>query len=402
MTYAFPLLQGSAVLLIFAGGYLLLRRKSTFRLQRLHLLSGLLLSLLPFIWQLLPEWQPQNALRVSLPVLEVNPIEAGTPSYSNQSTSSWLSQLYWLGVLLSLLPVLASLMQLLRWLTQASFEKLPHFTLVRTQGRSHGLCSFARWVFVPAQENPSPAFLLHEEAHIRHGHSADKLLMQVVASVFWFLPVVYWLRRELQLLHELQADAYVVARVQPHQYATELSAYALGVPAQLLFNPLFKSKHQLLTRIAMINNKTLHNSRLAVGILAMSLLLGCAHSMLQGDGLSATSVDLKTETIHEAIEVMPEYPGGMDALLNYMGTAVKYPASAKEAKVEGIVIVQFVVTRLGDVAEAQVLRGVHPDIDLEALRAVRAMPKWTPGKVDGKAVNAQYNLPFSFRLSSEE
>ncbi len=85
-----------------------------------------------------------------------------------------------------------------------------------------------------------------------------------------------------------------------------------------------------------------------------------------------------------------------------MGTAVKYPASAKKDSIEGIVIVQFVVTRLGDVAEAQILRGIHPDIDLEALRAVRAMPKWTPGQLNGKAVNALYVLPFRFKLSSEE
>ena len=152
----------------------------------------------------------------------------------------------------------------------------------------------------------------------------------------------------------------------------------------------------------MLNKQTLQNSKLAVAILSMSLLLSCAHSMVQGDGLSATSVDLETETTHEVVKDMPEYPGGMDALLNYMGTAVKYPASAKEDSVEGIVIIQFVVTRLGDVAEAQILRGIHPDIDLEALRAVRAMPKWTPGKIKGKAVNVQYNLPFRFVLSSDK
>ncbi len=134
MTYAFPLLQGSLVLLLFAGGYLLLRRKSTFKLQRLHLLSGLLLSLLPFVWQLLPEWQPQNALRVSMPVLEVTPLATESPAYSGQSPTSWLGNLYLLGVLLSLLPAMASMLQLLRWLRRASFEKLPHFTLVRTAG----------------------------------------------------------------------------------------------------------------------------------------------------------------------------------------------------------------------------------------------------------------------------
>ncbi len=130
--------------------------------------------------------------------------------------------------------------------------------------------------------------------------------MQVVASVFWFVPIVYWLRRELELLHELQADAYVVKQLNAHAYATELSAYALGVPAQLLLNPLFKSKHQLLTRITMLNKQTLHNSKLALGTLGLSLLLSCSQSMLQGDGLSAEKVDLQTETVHEAIEIMPE------------------------------------------------------------------------------------------------
>lgn len=402
MSYPLALLQGSLILLVFSLGYLLLRRKSTFALQRLHLLAGLALSLLPFVWHQLPQLQPANAVRISLPVLDVTAGPADLSSTNAASRIDWLSKLYLTGALLSLLPALGSVLQLLRWLAGGRFEKRPQFTLVHTQGRPHGLCSFARWVFVPAGTALSPAFLLHEEGHVKLVHSADKLLLQLVATVFWFVPWVYWLRRELELLHELQADAYAVKELHPHTYATELSAYALGVPAQLLFNPLFKSKHQLLTRITMLNKQTLQNSKLAVAILSMSLLLSCAHSMVQGDGLSATSVDLETETTHEAVEVMPEYPGGMDALLNYMGTAVKYPASAKKDSVEGIVIIQFVVTRLGDVAEAQILRGIHPDIDLEALRAVRAMPKWTPGKIKGKAVNVQYNLPFRFVLSSDK
>ena len=93
---------------------------------------------------------------------------------------------------------------------------------------------------------------------------------------------------------------------------------------------------------------------------------------------------------------MPEFKGGMDALIKYMGTNIKYP---KETKKEGVVHVSFIVDEKGNVTNAEVIKKVAPELDKEALRVVKIMPKWTPGKDKGKNVKVKMTLPISFKLS---
>lgn len=102
--------------------------------------------------------------------------------------------------------------------------------------------------------------------------------------------------------------------------------------------------------------------------------------------------------IYDAPEVMPEYPGGMQAMMSFIGENVKYPEDAMEKNISGKVFVSFVVEKDGSVSEAKVVKGVCESIDNEALRVVNAMPKWTPGKMDGKNVRVKYTLPFTFKL----
>ena len=102
--------------------------------------------------------------------------------------------------------------------------------------------------------------------------------------------------------------------------------------------------------------------------------------------------------IYDTPEVMPEYPGGMQAMMNFIGENVKYPEDAMEKNISGKVFVTFVVEKDGTVSEAKVVKGVCESIDNEALRVVNAMPKWTPGMMDGKNVRVKYTLPFTFKL----
>jgi protein TonB len=98
------------------------------------------------------------------------------------------------------------------------------------------------------------------------------------------------------------------------------------------------------------------------------------------------------------VEVQPEFPGGQAALAAFMVKEVQYPKKAKRGGVEGQVIVGFVVDKDGSVTDVQVVRGVDPLLDAEAVRAVQAMPKWTPGTMNGKPVKVKYNLPVRFKL----
>jgi TonB family protein len=99
---------------------------------------------------------------------------------------------------------------------------------------------------------------------------------------------------------------------------------------------------------------------------------------------------------------MPEFPGGMQKALEFLGKNIKYPVAAQQAKIEGRVIVQFVVERDGGVSDVKVMRGVNPELDAEAIRVVSMMPKWIPGKQRGKAVAVKYTMPIMFRLQTPE
>ena len=103
--------------------------------------------------------------------------------------------------------------------------------------------------------------------------------------------------------------------------------------------------------------------------------------------------------IYDNAEVMPEYPGGQVALMRYIAQNVKYPTVAQENGTQGIVVVQFVVDADGSVTNAHVITSVDPYLDEEALRVIKSMPRWTPGKLNGKPVRVTYTTPIKFRLS---
>lgn len=101
-------------------------------------------------------------------------------------------------------------------------------------------------------------------------------------------------------------------------------------------------------------------------------------------------------------DVMPEYPGGTNAMFDFIRKNVKYPESAKEKGIEGRVYVNFVIDKDGSISDIKVLRGLCKEIDEEAVRVVKAMPKWNPGMQDGEPVRVQYMLPFYFKISGNE
>lgn len=105
-------------------------------------------------------------------------------------------------------------------------------------------------------------------------------------------------------------------------------------------------------------------------------------------------------TVHEmsCVEQQPSFPGGEGALYTWLASNITYPAVAAEEGVQGRVIVSFIVEKDGSISSSRVVRGKHPALDKEALRVVKKMPKWTPGKVNGSPVRVSYNLPVTFRL----
>jgi protein TonB len=104
------------------------------------------------------------------------------------------------------------------------------------------------------------------------------------------------------------------------------------------------------------------------------------------------------EEVFVVVEEMPEFPGGVLALRQYLASAVKYPVIAQENGIQGKVYVNFVVEKDGSVTKAKIARGVDPSLDAEALRVVSTLPKWKPGKQRGAPVRVSYTVPISFKL----
>ena len=103
--------------------------------------------------------------------------------------------------------------------------------------------------------------------------------------------------------------------------------------------------------------------------------------------------------VYDVVDQMPMFPGGSSGLNAYLAQNIKYPLVAEENGIQGRVLVSCVIDHDGSVTEVQVIKGVDPSLDKEAVRVVKAMPKWTPGTLNGNKVRVRYTVPVVFRLS---
>lgn len=118
----------------------------------------------------------------------------------------------------------------------------------------------------------------------------------------------------------------------------------------------------------------------------------------ESDNATAKTPAQASDKISTAAETAPSFPGGMGAMMSWLGQNMQYPAYAQSKNIQGRVIVRFVVLSDGSIGEIQLAKSIDPELDKEAVRLVKAMPRWTPGTAGGKAVNVWYTLPITFRL----
>ena len=104
------------------------------------------------------------------------------------------------------------------------------------------------------------------------------------------------------------------------------------------------------------------------------------------------------EPTFKVVDEMPKFPGGQEGLMRYLAKNIKYPTMAQQNKEQGKVLVQIVIGKDGNVSNIKILEGASAWLDAEAIRVVRGMPKWEPGKQNGQAVAVEYTFPITFRL----
>jgi periplasmic protein TonB len=112
----------------------------------------------------------------------------------------------------------------------------------------------------------------------------------------------------------------------------------------------------------------------------------------------AAPIEEEDNVVFQVVETMPSFPGGDASLFKFLGDNVKYPVIAQENGIQGRVICQFVVNKDGSIVDVEVVRPVDPSLDKEAIRVIKSMPKWSPGKQRGKSVRVKYTLPVNFKL----
>ena len=128
------------------------------------------------------------------------------------------------------------------------------------------------------------------------------------------------------------------------------------------------------------------------------LALLFTYVMVNAQNNTGSKEKTSNEKIYDVVEIPPSFPGGQAALLAWIASHVNYPQKAMESRIEGRIIVGFVIECDGSVSQAKIIRSVDPLLDDEAIRVVMGMPKWTPGRQNGKNVRVKYNVPVNFRL----
>ena len=132
-------------------------------------------------------------------------------------------------------------------------------------------------------------------------------------------------------------------------------------------------------------------------LMSMTATLSAQNNKSEQERLPV-KVEERSQEVHTIVEQMPVFPGGEAALLAYLAQHLKYPAQAIRDRVQGIVLLRFVVLENGRVGQVQTIKSLEPHCDAEAKRVVKSLPRFIPGRQGGKAVRVWYTLPIRFQL----
>ena len=431
--YLLPIALGLMVL--WVAYRLLFTNSNRFQFNRFYLLSAMLFSLaLPLFGFLMGQNSPQvvafkqNLLggfmlkeitisygeptAVTLPEVEVAP-----PARIHVSLWQVLGIIYLIGVAVTALLFLFKMGKLVAMIIRSPKRKMDGYTMVFTH-KEHGPYSFFRYAFF-TDENVNPDIIRHELSHISHHHSWDILMVELMKIFQWFNPFIYFYKRELQSLHEYIADDDVVATgADKRNYMMLILQQCTAVD----FSDMSNNFSLILTkkRIKMITKhekaKGFWWKLLAtLPVLALLLIVNARASAQQVKKTDETVYEFSTkditnikikkvdnDSIYQIVEVMPEFPGGTSEMMTYLSGNIKYPEEAKEKGISGRVFLSFVVEKDGAVSNVKVAKGIGKECDDEAVRVVKAMPKWKPGLMKGKPVRVSYMLPIFFKLDEGE
>ena len=387
------------------------------------------------------EFSQLGELTVNEPVVSVVP----TDNQPSVILTTVLPVLFIIGMLATLVHTLISLIRIQLLIHRSEKHPQEDGTVICVTGNT-ALSPFSWMHYIVMNrsdyEAHDAAILAHERGHIRLRHSWDLLFVDLLTALQWFNPAMWMLRSDLRAIHEYEADGEVLSLgINARQYQYLLISKAAGIGGYSLANGI--SHSTLKNRINMMLHKKSNRTSLLklfalVPIVGITLALnartvndyvydGPQKQNPVKKGKKNTTIKVGTQEIKvteaskddkattvtmnvvedeqnatddkvfDVVENMPEFNGGMGALMQYLSDNIRYP---EEKDIQGRVIVRFVVGKDGSISNAQVVKSVHPSFDAEALRIINNMPKWIPGTQNGKPVNVKYVVPINFKSSN--
>src|SRR5574344_1223879 len=444
-TYFIFTIKASVCLMAFYLFYKLLLSKETFhRFNRFALLGTVIVSMIiPVIKMTTAHTTTGNTGIVSMETF-FEPQIVGDEQ-EPLTVVQLLFVLYILGVLFFFFFYILSVIRLQMLLRKGHIETIDEGIKVIVLDEDIAPFSWFRYIVISSDDYNvhRREIITHEQAHILLHHSVDVAFCNLLVILQWFNPAAWLLKRELQNLHEFEADEAVINKgVNATQYQMLLIRKSVGERLFSMANCL--NHNSLKKRITMMTIKksnpwsrlkylyVIPVAAIAVASYASPKTEQVSDKIVQESNDMAEKVvipttendqsatieikDTKKQTspqkvsnqkgkvkkadrkVYDNVEQMPAYPGGMEALNNYIMKNIKYPPKAAENGIQGRVIVTFVITKEGKMTKAKVKKSIDPLLDAEALRVVKTMHKWIPGRQNGKVVNVQFTIPVTFRL----
>lgn len=410
---------GAALMLLYG---VLFDRRVPFAFCRAYLLLAVVASAaIPLLR--IPVWNPAGPTEITGGVfvgamaIETAPAVADAASMRNVVLA-----VYAVGVVLSLAAVAMQLRNIRRLARGGEVLRESDPRMVLTAERVSSFSFFGTiYVSRDAAQEDMTAIVAHESSHIRHGHSAEKVAMQLLRALMWWNPFVWIAQRRLSEVHEYEADNDVLnSGYDVNDYITAILKSLLGYSpdiANSFRDSLTKKRFKMMTKSKMGRYALLRT--LAVVPVAAALL--CTFSFtakaVEPENIGSDIESIYSDPVDRELsvarnvtpqeddkaylraETMPRFQdGGMEGFREWVMSQIRYPEETLKSGKNGRVIVKFIVEKDGSVSNVTLLESFDKAAGDESLRVVKSSPKWSPGMQDGKAVRVQYVIPVQFAV----
>ncbi len=398
-------------LALMLGYWLLLRNEQQFAKMRFFIIGSTLLALIiPLIK--LPKLFIQAKTQIDRLPIEVLPEDVNS-SIPEMNTSIWsIDHLIWFYVIISslfLIRFLKGLFFLIHLKRNSFREKFDCYSIQKV-GEINGSFTFFNWIFLSDQIEKNEDYhmiLQHEKAHVSLGHSYDLMFFELFKICFWWLPTTWFINEEIRNIHEYEADAYVLKSFNADQYSSILISSTLKSNGLGLASSFHEGLIQ--KRLKAMKRQTKKVSPIKLGtLMALFSILFLVFACTEEPGQSVKSggqsglIESKTDgEIYTIVEEWAQYPGGMDALYEFVSNEIGYPKEARISGVEGQIWVQFVVEKDGSLSNVQTVKGIGAGCDEEGERVLQSAASFIPASQRGKQVRVQMVMPIVFKIDKD-